>query len=132
MWEVLEKTIVRIGSPQHSHEFLMDVLTPAERIMVAKRLAIAVLLIRGYDYRQIEHILKVSTSTILSVFKQLCVSGAGYRRAANQIISDRNRGEFFRSLEKEIWTVFAGSRTVKNKIEASYQKSKYFRESTYI
>lgn len=132
MWDVLEKTLTKMGSTSDSHDFLVDILTPTERVMVAKRLAIAVLLIKGYDYRHICHILKVSSATILSVFKQLSMSGDGYRKAAKRIIADRQREEFFKGLEAEICKLFAGSRSVKSRIDASYRKGQFQREAQYL
>jgi len=43
---------------------ILDLLTPTERIMLAKRLAIIALLARNHSYYQIMRTLKVSTSTI--------------------------------------------------------------------
>lgn len=120
MGEVLEKTLSRSRRHTEVQELLQDILTPTERIMVAKRLAAAILLLKDYDYRQICHVLKISSSTVLSVFKQLNIAGQGYRRAATQIAHDRERQEFFAALEKEIWKIFSSSRTVKSKIEAGY------------
>ena len=42
-----------------------DILSPTEKIMLAKRLAIIYLLIKKVDYRDIADTLKVSTATIL-------------------------------------------------------------------
>jgi len=43
--------------------FLRELLTPTERVMLAKRLAIIMMLKRGYSFRAIEKALKVSPST---------------------------------------------------------------------
>ncbi|KKP62920.1 MAG: hypothetical protein UR56_C0003G0027 [Candidatus Roizmanbacteria bacterium GW2011_GWC2_34_23] len=42
-----------------------DILSPAEKIMIAKRLGMIYLLIKGVDFRTIADTLKVSTSTVL-------------------------------------------------------------------
>lgn len=42
-----------------------DILSPTEKIMLAKRLAIIYMLIKKVDYRDIADTLKVSTATIL-------------------------------------------------------------------
>jgi len=50
-----------------SEEFLAlmeDILSPAEKIMIAKRIGIIFLLIKNVDYKLIKETLKVSTSTI--------------------------------------------------------------------
>lgn len=45
-------------------ELMNDLFTPAEKIMIAKRVGIIYLLIKKVDYRDISEILKVSTCTI--------------------------------------------------------------------
>jgi len=53
---------------ENQEDFLLimdDILSPTEKIMLAKRLAIIYLLIKKVDYRDIADTLKVSTATIL-------------------------------------------------------------------
>ena len=51
---------------QHSFFMLIDdILSPSEKIMIAKRFGIIYLLIKGVDFRSISNILKVSTATVL-------------------------------------------------------------------
>lgn len=45
-------------------EIINDILSPTERIMIAKRITIIYLLIKGIDQRSIAKTLKVSTSTV--------------------------------------------------------------------
>lgn len=42
-----------------------DILSPTEKIMITKRVAIIYLLIKGVDYRDISEVLKVSTGTVV-------------------------------------------------------------------
>ena len=42
-----------------------DILSPSEKIMIAKRFGIIYLLIKGVDFRSIADTLKVSTATVL-------------------------------------------------------------------
>ncbi|MEK7633483.1 MAG: Trp family transcriptional regulator [Patescibacteria group bacterium] len=51
---------------QRSFLSLIDeILSPSEKIMIAKRLGMIYLLIKGVDYRTIAETLKVSTATVL-------------------------------------------------------------------
>ena len=53
---------------QGQEDFLLiidDILSPTEKVMLAKRLAIIYMLIKKVDYRDIADTLKVSTATIL-------------------------------------------------------------------
>ncbi len=51
--------------------FLNDVLTPTERLMIAKRLAVIVMLCRGYSGYKIYTALKVSPSTVSRLQTQI-------------------------------------------------------------
>lgn len=66
-------------------EYIFDLFTPTERIMFAKRLAIAALLSQGLPYKVIADKLKVSTSTVARVNLWLKTSGVGYKRAVEKI-----------------------------------------------
>lgn len=72
---ISEKILLRIYqlffevfSRSRSHKsflhLLDDVLTPAEKIMIAKRIGILYLVIKEIDQKSISDILKVSTSTV--------------------------------------------------------------------
>ena len=62
-----------------------DLFTPTERVMLAKRFSIAYMLLEGYDYDSIAHILKVSKSTIGNVSLWLKEKGAGFRKVIEKI-----------------------------------------------
>lgn len=70
--------------------YIFDLLTPTERIMLAKRLAIAAFLIEGLPYHAISEMLKVSTSTIGRVNLWLKTAGDGYRLVIEKIGGLRN------------------------------------------
>jgi len=56
-----------LGETENKDEFnkiLFDLLTPAERIMIIKRIAIIYLLLKEIDYRMICKALKVSNTTV--------------------------------------------------------------------
>lgn len=79
------KALVDIRSEREMERYIFDLLTPTERIMLAKRLAIAALLIEGLPYREIAERLKVSTATIGRVNLWLGTAGDGYRLAIKKI-----------------------------------------------
>jgi len=59
--------------------FLDDLLTPTEKVMLGKRLAIAFLIEEGHDHRSIQRIMHVSLTTVSSVHFWLKNRGDGYR-----------------------------------------------------
>ncbi len=59
--------LARLNTDSDINSFLNGLLTKTEKIMLAKRLAIAFLLSKGYNYRDISDALKVSTSTVARI-----------------------------------------------------------------
>jgi len=59
--------LARLSNDFDIRNFLNGLLTKTEKIMLAKRLAIAFLLNRDYNYRDIGDVLKVSTSTVARI-----------------------------------------------------------------
>ncbi len=88
VFEVLFKAIADLNSSKEIEEFLEEFLTPVERVMLAKRLSIAVLLAKGYNYDSIRRILRVSPSTISRVAVNFQFMGRGYRRVVERLLKD--------------------------------------------
>src|SRR3989338_4800231 len=78
--KILNQSITLCDSSSLSSEFTEDLFTPTEKIMLAKRIAIAYLLIKGYSYTTIESTLKVSDSTIGYIALILKTKGNGLRK----------------------------------------------------
>ena len=57
--------------PNHIDFFLTELLGEEERIMIAKRLAVIIMLIQGHSLYKIATVLKLSTSTVDSIHKKL-------------------------------------------------------------
>jgi uncharacterized protein YerC len=87
--ELLDDGLASLNSRDDIERFLIDLLTPTEKIMLSKRVAIAMLLANNYDYRQISKILKVSTSTIRTVVNWNRVRGSGYKKVINNLLSQK-------------------------------------------
>lgn len=79
--------------------FLEDLLTPTEKIMLAKRLAIAFMLIKNYDYESINTRLKVSDPTIWNVKTSLSYKGKGYKLIIEKIMSKERWEKFWQDLD---------------------------------
>ncbi len=92
-WEIFTKTLIGIKTSKDADEIVSDLLTPTERIMLTKRLAIAFLLSQGYEYRQISKILRVSFPTISMVSLALKYGSNGYKKAVNRILRDEKLRE---------------------------------------
>lgn len=79
--------------------FLDDLLTPTEKLMLAKRLAIVFMLMKGYDYPIINDRLKVSDSTIWNIKINLAHGGKGYKMTVEQIMSKERWEKFWNDLD---------------------------------
>ena len=100
MFELFLKTIVDIKNPDEARNFIEDLLSPTERLMLVKRLAIAILLTKGYTYDEIDDTLKVSRSTIMHVSIWLKHGKSGYRIAVGKIMETQKREEFIDKVEE--------------------------------
>ena len=87
-WEIFTKTLIGIKNSKDANEIISDLLTPTERIMITKRLSIAFLLAQGYEYREIEKLLRVGFQTVASVSNALKYGNNGYKKAVNRILMD--------------------------------------------
>src|SRR3989344_1239369 len=95
MLEVFRSAISQLKSSEEIEDFLEDFLSPVEKIMLAKRLPIAVLLGKGYAYETIRGILRVTPPTIASVSIRLKYAGKGYKRIVEKIAQDGRSREFW-------------------------------------
>lgn len=87
-WEILVKILIEVRTPNDASLLIKDLLTPTEQIMVVKRLAIAMLLMQDYEYRDIIKLLRVSFGTIAFVKLSLDHGSGGYKKALNKILKD--------------------------------------------
>lgn len=89
--ELLQEFCEALSVLRNSQEimnFITDLLTKQETVMLAKRIKIAKLLIAGKNYREIENLLKVGHSTVARVSQWLSEGGEGFR-----LITERTRRE---------------------------------------
>lgn len=98
--EIFLDYFANLKTPNDINAFLVSLLSPTEQIMISKRLAIAVLLSRGFNYEYIDHNLKVSKSTVATIHRQLMTGALGYKKAIEYILKKENREGLWNSLEE--------------------------------
>ncbi|MCR4263390.1 MAG: Trp family transcriptional regulator [Candidatus Roizmanbacteria bacterium] len=91
--ELFIDTISRITNKKLMADFLSDFLTPTEKIMFIKRLAIYYMLAKGYDYKTIMYILKVSSASVATCNKTYKYLGRGSKEVIDTIIFDEKIGQ---------------------------------------
>lgn len=97
--EILVETIANLHDVGEIETFLAEFISPVEKIMLAKRMAIAVLLAKGYDYEAIKKVLRVTPTTIASVSIALKYSKRGYKRAVEKILQSEKIDEFWQKVD---------------------------------
>lgn len=100
IFEVFLKSIVNIKTPVEAKNFVEDLLSPTEKIMIIKRLAIAVLLTKGKTYEYIDHTLKVSRATIMTVSLWLKHGKGGYRKVVESILKTQSKERLIDNIEE--------------------------------
>jgi len=82
--------------------FLTDFLTREEKLMLAKRLAVSLMLTRGYTVGTICEVLKVSKETIRSSRSWLETKGETYKRVLEKLRKAQEANEFWKKVDKII------------------------------
>lgn len=99
MFDLFTSTIVSLKEKEEIEDFLSDLLSPIEKMMLAKRLAIALMLEKEYTYPMIGKTLRVTPTTIASVSMQLRYAGKGYKKIVERILADDRYDEFWSTIE---------------------------------
>ncbi|MCL5438982.1 MAG: trp operon repressor [Patescibacteria group bacterium] len=121
--EIFKKSISYLKTSEDIEDFLHDFLSPVEKIMLGKRLSIAVLLSKGYNYGQIGRILRVTPPTIASVSIALKYSGKGYKKIVDRISNADRREQFWQKIDDILINIPASKGS-----DWSYQRRKYEEE----
>lgn len=124
MFEIFQTSISSLRDRDEIKEFLDDFLSPVEKIMLAKRLSIAVLIAKGYTYPIIANILRVTPSTIASVSIALKYAGKGYKKAVNRILLDERISAFWQNIEDVLAKIPPSKGTNMSRLRREYEKEK--------
>src|SRR3989338_8385592 len=106
-WE----TTAKLTKPDEVDLFFSDLFTPAERVNFIKRLSIAVLLYKGYDWRQICDLLKVSPNTVAKVYLRL--NQAGFKMFFNKVEKEEGWRKFWKDLAKIYLVITHGDKVAR-------------------
>lgn len=98
--KLLAQVIADLKTSENIQIFLRDFLTPAENIVLAKRLAIALYLEKNKSYEEIRRSLKVSSATIASVQSMLEHRSEGFMLAVQQIKAEEWADQWAEKISK--------------------------------
>ena len=93
----LIEIIAHTRSRKETKALLEELLTPTERVMLGKRLAIIYMIIKEYPFSLIETTLKVSPSTVALAWK--ASKRGAFPLMSRKIASEKTKKEFWESLE---------------------------------
>ena len=131
IFEVFIKTLTNLKNKNDADDFAYDLFSPTEKVMLSKRIAIAFLLLKGYQYREISRILRVSLSTIGYISTSIKNGKGAYERILSRIMNEEKLEEFFKEIAEKLLSVPAvggkGSgpwRYLKEEIKKSRRQNK--------
>lgn len=89
-----------IKKPRDVQTFLEDFLSPTEKVMLTKRMAIVILLSKGHDHRSISSMLKVSTSTVAKIALFLKIKSPGFQLLIRKYLQKQSFKKMVEELER--------------------------------
>lgn len=92
------KSLADLRSAREVEFLTHDLFSPVEKIMIAKRFLIALLLLQGQSFRKICDLLKVSPNTVSSVAKKTRRPGLGYGRTLKILLTRPEIKKFTQNL----------------------------------
>ena len=98
VYDIFWDTIVRIAKREEAESFFSEFLTRTERVNFTKRLAVAILLYKNYDWRTIGDILKVSMGTISKIDSK--IDSLGFKTIFTKLEKEEKWRRFRENLSK--------------------------------
>ncbi|MCL5746859.1 MAG: YerC/YecD family TrpR-related protein [Patescibacteria group bacterium] len=109
IFEVFIKSLIKVKNDKDAEDLADDLFSPEEKIMLAKRLAIAFLLMKNYQYREIRDLLRVSLATIRKVSLCLNYGKDGYKKILGGIAKEEKLEDFFENMADKLLSIPAKS-----------------------
>ncbi len=118
-----------LNGPEEIMDFITDLLTKQETVMIARRIKVAKMLINGKDYQEIQNLLKTSPTTISKINQWLLESGQGFRLIAKRTErkeSKKTQSEYseFKKLKKRYPIMFWPQLLMEDVIKTMNEKQK--------
>ncbi len=109
LFKIFFKSFARLSDPSDIQKFFFALLSPVEQTMLAKRLAIALLLSKGWSYESIKQTLNVSQETIARVNMSFNYKGEGYQMVIKKMLRDEKLENIFNNIEDATIAIFPSS-----------------------
>lgn len=102
LFQLFFEVVTRHKNREEFNKILIDLLSPVERIMIAKRIVIIYLLMKEIDYRTICQVLKVSNGTV-SKFKLIMEKSEGIVPRLKHILREERVFLFIKELINDLF-----------------------------
>ena len=97
--EVFLDTMAMVTTRNQAQQLLNDWLSPTEKIMLAKRLSIALLLTKKYDQRSVAKLLRVGLETVNKVNRALQSGTGGYDMITSAFLKQEKNEAFWEKVD---------------------------------
>src|SRR3989344_3968210 len=98
VYETFWETIVKTTKKEEAESFFSEFFTKTEKVNFAKRLSVAILLHKNYDWRIIGDILKVSMGTIAKMNSK--IESLGFKILFEKLEKEERWRKFWEDLAK--------------------------------
>jgi len=106
MYEIFLDSVGMVQNRKHVSKLIDDLLSPTEKIMLAKRLSIALLLMKQYQYRSIAQLLHVSYGTVNRVGRMLESGNGGYLMVLSVLLKQEKYIAFINKIDDALAEIF--------------------------
>lgn len=106
MFEVFLDSIAMVKTRNHVRMLIEDLFSHTERVMLAKRLSIALLLLKQYDQRSISKLLRVGLETVSRVSRALGTGAGGYGMVTSAIIRQEKYHAWLEKIDDALAELF--------------------------
>jgi len=110
VYEVLMESIAAATSHNTVSRLINDLLSPTERLMISKRLSIALLLMKNYDQRTIAKWLNVSLGTVSKISLVLQKGSGGYQSVIEVILKKEKFAALLEKIDDALVNAFGPPR----------------------
>lgn len=105
-------TIISCDNKEFASSLIEELLTPTEKVVLSKRLSIAYMLLEGYNYDEVQHILRVSRSTVGSVNLWINRKGDGLKILIGRIKKDETTKKIWDEMKEGILEIITRTKMV--------------------
>lgn len=106
MFEVFLDSIAMVKTQDQVKMLINDLFSHTERVMLAKRLSIALLLLKQYDQRSISKLLRVGLETVSKVSRSLRTGAGGYAMVTSAIMRQEKYHEWIEKIDDTLAELF--------------------------